>query len=704
MKQLIQSIADGKIELIDVPEPNIADNEILIKSSISLISSGTERMIHEFSKSSFLDKGLKQPERVRDVINKAKTDGLFETFDAVRNKINNPIPLGYSNVGIVVNKGKNVKDFAIGDRVICNGSHSELNAISNNLCAKIPENVKDEDAAFTVLAAIALQGIRLANPTLGETFLVSGLGLIGLLTCQLLQINGCKVFGVDPDQNKIKIAESLGIESCSQIEDVLSWCKKNNNGNLCDGVIISASTNSNQPIEIASKITRKRGRIVLIGDVGLKLNRDLFYKKELSFQVSCSYGSGRYEYGYEKLSQNYPLGYVRWTVKTNFEAILNLISNNKLKLNPLISKKFDFYNSEKAYELLIKEKSLLGILLKYSFDSLNNANPIKSVKIESNNQEIISTKNDNKVIINLIGVGNYASRVLIPNLKKSNVILNEIISNKGLSPKIIGRKYGFKIATTDIEKTLIKKNYNSLVICTRHNSHASLVLKGLENNKHIYVEKPLCLNSKELQNIKEKKISNKILMVGFNRRFSKLTQILHKELGKINDSKLFIYTCNAGRIDEAHWTQNPDIGGGRLIGEACHFVDLIKYLSRSKIVNLKILKGIQDNNYTDNFTLHIQFKDNSTGIINYTSKGNKSFPKENLKVFSENKIFVLDNFIKLKAWGVKRFQNIRLMKQDKGHKECLLKFKEAIEKSLPSPIDFDDIYQVHYWLLKELGR
>ena len=705
MKKLIQSLSNGDLNIEEVPLPNIASNEILISSSISLISSGTERKLYDFGKSSLLNKALNQPDKVKEAINKVKSDGFFETYDAIQNKMNDPIPMGYSNVGTVIDVGSKVKDFSVGDRVVSNGSHSEINAVSSNLCAKIPNNVSDEDAVFTVLGSIALQGIRLANPDIGESFLVIGLGIIGLLTGQILKANGCRVFGIDPDNSKCKIAESFGIISKPDIDDIKSFCNKYNNGELFDGVLITASTQSNEPLEIASKITRQRGRIILIGDVGLNINRDLFYKKELKFQVSCSYGLGRYNYEYEKLSLNYPIGFIRWTVKRNFQTILALLEKNQLNVKSLISKTFDFRNSQEAYDFLLMKKSSLGILLKYEKKINNNFDGEKDIFIakDSFNQSDIKCINK-KPIINLIGAGNYAGRTLLPNLKKCDVELGQIISNNGLSSKLLGKRFNFKVATTDFETSFKNSNFDALFITTRHDTHASLTLKCIENKKHVFVEKPLCLTLKDLNLIKEKKLDNQIIMVGFNRRFSKLIETLYKELEKISDNKIFIYTINAGLLPDDHWLHDPVQGGGRIIGEACHFVDLLRFLSNGKISNMRIVELEKQPLKVNNFSILIEFDNNCSGIIHYLSKGNKSFPKENLQVFTSNKVFSLENFICLKAWGVSNFKNQRLLRQDKGHKKCLRLFTESIKNKSNSPIPFDQIYEVHYWLLKLLGK
>ena len=431
MKQLIHSFSTGITELIEVPIPKVKDNFLLVESSMSLLSAGTEKMLVDFGNANYLGKAKQQPEKVKEVLEKAKTDGILATVEAVKSKLETPIPLGYSNVGVVLEIGKSVRGFNIGDRVVSNGPHSEIFTVSEKLCAKVPENISDETASFTVISSIGLQGIRLAQPTFGETFLVSGLGLIGLLTVQLLKGNGCKVLGIDPDEEKCKIAESFGIETLTLANDVdpIRWCLDKTNGQGVDGVLITASTSSSQPVDLAASSSRKKGRIVSIGVTGLNLNRDLFYKKELSFYVSCSYGPGRYDKEYEEKCNDYPLPYVRWTEKRNFEAVLRTMGDGLLKVKPLISKVFDFENAPKAYELLLSKEKTLGILFNYS----KNISKKETIKFEPNFKRI-KYLNKDKPVVSFIGSGNYASRQLIPAFEKAKAQFHSLSSNKGLSP------------------------------------------------------------------------------------------------------------------------------------------------------------------------------------------------------------------------------------------------------------------------------
>ena len=710
MKQVFQDLNTGKQRIDNVPTPNINKNQVLIQTSISLISSGTEAMLVSFGKSNYIKKAKEQPEKVKDVINKISSDGIFEAVQAVRSKLEKPIPLGYSNVGKVVKVGSAVKNIKIGDRVASNGPHAEMVAVNQNLCILIPKNVKDEEATFTVISSIALQGIRLAKPDFGETFIVSGLGLIGLLTCKLLLSQGCNVLGIDPDQERCNLAKSFGVKCLNIVDgiDQVSWSLKHTKNIGVDGAIITAATKSIEPINFAAKACRKKGRVILVGSSPINLNRDIFYEKELSFQVSCSYGPGRYDKFYEELSNDYPIAYVRWTEKRNFEAIVNSLEKNRLKVNDLISHSFSFLDIKKAYKLLLSEEKSLGIIIKYPSEKLKIERQIVNNSLYKNNKKI---KLENKApFISFIGTGNYASRVLIPSFAKVGANFHSIVSNNALNSEFLRKKYNIPIVSTDVEDLLKLKECDAVVIATRHDSHAQLVIKALENGKNIFVEKPLCLNLKELKLIEEKYLeiinsskSKPILMVGFNRRFAPLILDLKKALKQNDSPKSFIYTCNAGYIESEHWIHDPKIGGGRLIGEACHFLDLLRFLSDSPILTLEIVSQKGVNPTPDNFILQVMFADGSIGSINYFSNGSKSFSKERLEVFSDGNIYRLDNFKKITHWGNKRFKNKNLFKQDKGQINCAREFIKALKLNQESPIDFKDLIEVQRFLLNALN-
>ena len=700
MKQVIQSLSDGNIELLDLPTPEVGKNEILIKTSCSLISAGTERMLLNFGNSNIIEKAKKHPDKVKEVINKMINDGPITTLDAVNNKLEEPIPLGYSNVGEIIAKGDNVSCFKVGDKVVSNGPHAECVLVNKNLCAKIPDGVLDEEAVFTVLASIGLQGIRLAEPTIGETFVVCGLGLIGLLTAQLLKANGCNVYGLDIDHKKIKIAKDLGIESFASKNnsDSISWFNQITNNSGVDGVLITAATESNNPLDIASQICRKRGRIILVGTSGLKINREYFYKKELTFKVSCSYGPGRYDPIYEKEGVDYPIGYVRWTEKRNFEAVLKILSNKGVYFKNLITNRFKIFEAKKAYDHLYNNPETIGILFTYENSSINKKDTVQI--------NLDSTAKSNTASVSVIGAGNYSKRIIVPFLSRTNADLRKVISRNGFDSTYIAKKYKFKESSTNVQRIWEDDKTNTVFILTRHNSHAEFIIKSLEYGKNVFVEKPICTTQEQLELISEAYKKSRfpdgtgpILMVGFNRRFSKLTEILKKELLNIKSPKAFIYTCNAGYLDSKHWTNDDKIGGGRLIGEACHFLDLIMHLAESKIDDLNIVYAKDEKKCSDTFSLNVKFKNGSIGNINYFANGNKKYPKEQLDVFAGGKIYQINNFLKLKSWGSSTFNTIRNFRQDKGQENCVNSFINSVQNSSKSPISFNELYEVQKWIL-----
>lgn len=695
MKQLTQNLGNGEMNIVEVPIPALKKGEVLISTNLSLISKGTEKMLVDFGKANLYEKAKLQPDKVKDVIEKIKSEGFYNTYEAVQSKLNDPIPLGYSNVGRVIEIGEKVEGIKIGDRVISNGSHAEVVAVPQNLCAKIPDNVSDEDASFTVIGAIALQGIRLANPTLGETVVVLGLGLIGLMTIQLLKASGCKVIGLDMDMTKVKLANKLGIIA-NQINDnvdPLNWCLNQNEGNHVDSTLITASTKSSSPIELAAKLSRKRGKIILVGVSGLNFKRELFYKKELSFQVSCSYGPGRYDPVYENYN-DYPIGFVRWTAKRNFEAVLNAFANDQISAKRLISNKFPFEKFNDAFNTLLNESSTLGILLSYK----QKKSLSQKIFVGTINKNIHTKKS--KLNVSFIGAGNYSKRKLIPIFSKNRANFIGIAASSGLNPSIIARKYNFKYASTNVREIIEDQDNEIIVIASRHDSHAKLIVEGLRAKKHIFVEKPLCLTIEELRTIKEAYTGEQILMVGYNRRFAPLTLELKKFLDKNKLPMAFNYTCNAGFIDKKHWLNNKKIGGGRLLGEACHFIDLLRFLANSSIESISINYLKDSNNLKDTFIINLSFKDGSIGTINYLSNGSKAFQKERLEVFVNRGIIRIDDFKKISSWGIDGFKNHSNLVQDKGQNNCVISFMNSVSKGIPSPISIEQLFEVQEKLLE----
>jgi len=703
MKQVIQSLKTGQTKVAEIPIPSSRPGELLIKTSKTLISTGTERMLVNFGKAGLIKKAKQQPDKLKLVLDKFFTDGFKPTIEAVFNKIDQPLPLGYCNVGIVHEVGSDIKSFKKGDRVVSNGKHAEVVNVPTNLCAKVPETVSDEEASFTILGAVALQGIRLIKPTLGETVVVIGLGLVGLMTVQLLKANGCRVLGIDFDQNKLSLAKKFGAEVVDlNKEDPIAKADIFSRSRGVDAVIITTSTTSDEPIHQAALMCRKRGRIVLVGVAGLKLSRNDFFKKELTFQVSASYGPGRYDTNYEEKGQDYPIGFVRWTEQRNFEAVLDMMATGALNVKELISHQFDINDAENAYKLVIGNESSLGILLTYPGVEITN-NKRKVLLSNKNNKKKSKIENTNKKIkVSFLGSGNYAGSILIPAFKAENTELISLGSDRGVSGVHLGSKYGFFETTTDSDYLLNDTKSDVVVIATRHNTHADFVIKALTTQKCVFVEKPLCLTLEELNKIESIYSSSNFLMVGFNRRFAPQVQKMKILLESITGPKTMIMTVNAGKIPDDHWTQDSKIGGGRIVGEACHFIDLLRFLVGKTITKYNI--QFMDSSTKDTADIQLSFEDGSIATIHYYANGSKSFPKERLEVFAQGGVLQLDNYRKLTGFGWPRFKKMNLWQQDKGHKACVKAFIDAVSKGHVSPIPIEEIFEVSKISIKLLNK
>ncbi|MDO8965694.1 bi-domain-containing oxidoreductase [Algoriphagus sp.] len=684
MKQIIQDLKVGNTILEEVPAPLVKAGQVLIQTTRSLVSLGTERMLVEFGKANFLEKARQQPDKVKEVLNKVKTDGLQPTINAVFNKLGQPLPLGYCNVGKVIAIGKGVEDFAVGDRVASNGAHAEYVSVPKNLAAKIPDNVSDEAAAFTVIGAIGLQGIRLANPTFGETVVVVGLGLIGLITSQLLKANGCQVIGFDYDPAKVALAKTFGIHAVNPGEgtDQVAFVNNFTHEVGADAVIITASNKSNEIISQSAKMSRKRGRIILVGVIGLDLSRADFFEKELTFQVSCSYGPGRYDESYEQKGQDYPLGYVRWTEKRNFEAVLNAISTKAIQTEPLITERIPLENYQQIYGDMAGSKSIASILV-YPEKS---GEPQRSVSIGSN------SFTPGKGTVGIIGAGNFTSAMILPCLKKTSAKLKFVSSSGGLSGTTLAKKFGISNSTTDNTLILNDPEIDLVMVTTRHNAHARLVIEALKAGKHVFVEKPLALNKEELEQvINAYKESGKTISVGFNRRFAPLAIQMKKALGSGNTPMNIIATMNAGFIPAKVWVHDMEIGGGRIIGEACHFIDLITYLSGSKVKAVCMnAMGANPEENTDNATILLKYENGTNGVINYFSNGSKAYSKERVEVYHQERTLIMDNWRKLNGFGFKNFSSAS-SGQDKGHQTQFNLLIESVQKSGHAMIPMEEL-------------
>lgn len=684
MRQIIQDMKSGQTILEEVPVPQVKSGSVLIKTSCSLVSLGTERMLVEFGKASLIDKARQQPDKVKQVLDKIKTDGVQPTIEAVFNKLGHPLPLGYCNSGTVVAIGNGVTEFKVGDRVASNGQHAEYVCVPKNLVAKIPENVSDEEAAFTVIGSIGLQGIRLINPQLGETVVVIGLGLIGLIAAQLLQANGCRVIGIDFDEEKVQLAREKNIIGINPTKgtDPVKYVLEETASYGADAILITASTKTDEVIHQAAEMSRKKGRIVLVGVIGLGLRRDDFYKKELSFQVSCSYGPGRYDDDYENRGIDYPLPFVRWTEKRNFETVLQAIAMGRIDVKSLITEEVKLDNYKEIYGDMRKHGSIASII-KYPSDS-----KMRTV-VEVTLLNFTGTKGQ----IGIIGAGNFTSATMLPALTKSKACIRYIASAQGLSAKILAKKFGAKRATSDYHEILKDDVVDLVMITTRHNLHAPMVLDALYAGKHVFVEKPLCLNQKELGEIvtayQMAQKNGVTLTVGFNRRFSSFAVKMKELAGK--GVKNIIATMNAGFIPSEVWVHDLKTGGGRIIGEACHFIDLCSFLTDSIVTSVCMnAMGENPEENTDNASILLRYKDGSNAVINYFANGSKSYSKERVEIYTQEKTLVLDNWRELKGYGCKGFTKMK-KSMDKGHTTQFSLLNERILRGGEALIPFCSI-------------
>lgn len=687
MKQIIQDLKSGATILEDVPAPMVKSGCVLIKTTRSLVSLGTERMLVEFGKANLIDKARQQPDKVKQTLDKLKTDGIMPTLEAVFNKLGQPLPLGYCNVGKVLAVGRGVTEFSVGDRVASNGNHAEYVCVPKNLVTKIPDNVTDEEASFTVIGSIGLEGIRLLKPELGETIVVVGLGLIGLIVCQLLRANGCRVVGVEFDQAKLDMAKEWGVITVNPAkgDDQVKVVEELTNGIGADGVIITASAHDDSIIHNACLMSRKRGRVILVGVIGLNMRRDDFYKKELSFQVSCSYGAGRYDEEYENKGHDYPIAYVRWTEKRNFETILQTISTGGLNVKQLITEEVDLKDYLQIYGDMRKRGSIASIIRFPESGQGSRGESLETVV------RCFEGKPGNGKI-GIIGAGNYTSSTVVPCMKKCDARVKYVASAGGLNAKIVAKKMGAENATSDYREILKDPEVGVVIITTRHDLHAKMVLETLQAGKSAFVEKPLCLNEEELEQIVDAYKAapqGTTLTVGFNRRFSPFAVKMKELLGE--GPKNIVATMNAGFIPKDVWVHDLEIGGGRIIGEACHFIDLCSFLAGSKVVSVCMnAMGENPEEGTDNASILLRYENGTNAVINYFANGSKSYDKERVEVFSQERILILENWRKLKGYGFKGFSKMS-GSLDKGQKTEFRLLNERIQNGGEALIPFDSI-------------
>jgi len=710
---------------MDVPCPQVSRGHLLIQTRGSLISAGTERFLVEFGKASLWSKARQNPDRVRQVWEKIKTDGLWPTLEAVFAKLDEPLALGYCNVGMVLEAGTGVSGFLPGQRVVSNGSHAELVHVPQNLCAKIPDNVSDEAASFAILSAIGLQGIRLIQPGVGENVAVFGLGLIGLLSVQMLLSSGARVLGIDVDPERLAIAKAYGAETVNVGSggDPVAAAMAFTGGEGMDAILITASAKQDQIVSQSAQMSRKRGRIVLVGVVNLNLDRADFYKKELSFQVSCSYGPGRYDAAYEEQGHDYPYPYVRWTEQRNIAAVLDLLARDKLRVDNLITSRIPHSNAEQAYQLLTTDRKQLGIVLEYPAEvardtvlrhengehekngeatKLTTSSPASSLQPLATAQPVPrlssrvppSTRGVGAVQVGMIGAGGFATRVLLPAIQRTNVRLLGIASARGLTAAHAARKFGFATSTSDYHKLLADPQINAVFIMTRHHQHAAMVVEALAAGKHVFVEKPLALDHEQLAAVSaaHRAQPERQLLVGFNRRFSPHAKQLRAMLAGRSEPATLHMLINAGAIPGDHWTVDRGIGGGRILGEACHWFDLVSYLVAAPIAAVHAMSSGSGDTRGDHQTITLTLADGSVATVQYLVNGHKSFPKERLTVFCQGQVAELDNFRNLRGFGWAKFRKQNLWKQDKGHAAEMAEFLSRCASGGEQVIPFNSLW------------
>ena len=692
MKQVIQNFKTGELFVDDVPVPSLSKGTVLVENKFSLISAGTERSTVSVGKANLLGKARQRPDLVAQVLQNIKKEGLKATLDKVKTKLDSLKALGYSTSGVVHATMDTKGVFKPGDRVACAGqdyaSHAEVVAIPQNLVAKIPDGVTFEEASFTTLGAIALQGVRQANPTLGENICVIGLGLLGQITCQLLNANGCNVFGIDLSPKLVEISKENGamVSMLRNEANLMAAVENFTKGHGFDSVIITAAAPTNDPIELSAEITKKKGKVIVVGAVKMDIPRDPhFYRKELELKLSCSYGPGRYDVSYEEEGIDYPYAYVRWTEQRNMEAFLQLLARKTINLKPLITHVFDIAEAEKAYDIVlgkIKEPHI-GILLKYG----DNEDKLKT--IYNVNATPIS-----KINAGFIGAGSFAQSYLIPNVKTGHGSLDTVVTTKGISAKNVAEKFGFNKASSNTSDVYSNPEINTVFIATPHNSHAKYVIEGIKANKHIFVEKPLAMNYAELEEVKKVYNGNTSkLMVGFNRRFSPIAQEIKNRLKGANEPLVMNIRVNAGYIPKDHWTQIEEVGGGRIVGEMCHFIDLMQFFTDAKPVSIFADCITSENSLitvADNINVLVKFSDGSIGNLIYVANGDKSLPKEHIEVFCAGKVGIINDFRDGVFHSGNKVEKLKLA--GKGHKQEILAFIDALTSEKNSPISFESIY------------
>lgn len=696
MKQVLQNARTGEIEVADAPAPGIRPGCVLVRVANSLLSAGTERAAAEFASKNLIAKARSRPDLMRDVVNKVKRDGIVSAFLTVRSRLDQPLSPGYSSAGTVIKAGAGIEDLRPGDRVACAGAgiavHADFVSVPRLLVARIsaPE-VDFESAAFTTLGAVALHGVRIAEAKLGEVVAVIGLGLLGQLTVQILRAAGCVVIGIDPVAERVNLAVKLGATTASTSEaEFLDLCLRNSNGYGADAVLITAETSSNGPVNLAARVARDRGIVAAVGAVGMELGRRTYYEKEIDFRVSRSYGPGRYDVTFEQKGRDYPIGYVRWTETRNMEAFLQLLAEKKLDLMPLISHRFPIERATAAYDLITgrTEGSHLGVILQYPAKEQDETACLDLVQ-----RRWDEPSSPTIVRVGVLGAGNFATGTLIPVIRRDHdTELTGICASNGIRAQYAARKFKFDFCTTGEDQIIEDNSINTVVIATRHHLHAEQVIKALAHGKHVFCEKPLCITEDELRDIRDtySRAGKCRLMLGFNRRFSQFAKRMKDFLSSTGGPYSLVYRVNAGSLPPDHWTNDVEQGGGRIVGEMCHFVDLLSFLCDAQPISVGA-QGFSSIGGQD-VTATIVFSDGSIGTVIYSCNGDRVFSKERIEVLGSGIVAVLDDFGRLDLIRHGKKTSFRSRwRQDKGHTAEWLAFAECIRSGAPSPIAFEEI-------------
>jgi len=695
LKQMFQSVRTGVSTVEEVPAPALLPGHVLVQNAASLVSAGTERMVVEFAEKNMLQKAKARPDLVRQVLDKARREGVLNTLDAVRSRLDQPLSLGYSSAGTVIAVAEDITDIKVGDRVACSGmnyaSHAEIVSVPRLLTTIIPApTVTFEEAAFTTVGAIALHGIRLAESKLGETVVVIGLGLIGQLTVQMLKAAGCVVLGMDPDADRCRLAESFGCDSTSiDSEGFASLVASRTNDRGVDSVLITAASASNAPVELAGNVARARAIVVAVGAVGTELPRKTYYEKELDFRISRSYGPGRYDPEYEEKGHDYPISYVRWTESRNMEAFLQFVAAGRVLIPGLVTHRFTIDRAADAYDLITGKRAekFMGVLISYP----EHVDPQRRIDLIPES----ATTKTGPVRLGVLGAGLFASQVLLPAIQRAREIeFLGVCTATGGTGRHAATRFGFRYCTTDQSEILRDNAVNTVLVATRHNLHAPQVIAALEAGKHVFCEKPLCVNSEELSNIiaAKRAAADQFLMVGYNRRFSTMSVSLKEFLASVHEPISVHYRINAGSIPPQHWVHDPQQGGGRIIGEVCHFVDYLIYATGALPTSVFAVALPSPANPPDSVAVTMTFENGSIGTISYIAEGDKIYCKERVEVFGAGRVAVLDDFRSLElVTNGRRTTTKSTLRQDKGHRREWQAFAQAIRDGGKSPISLREL-------------